>query len=298
MRLALIPLMVLPICLSAQMLRTVPAERDGEHPAFDPAFIQRNGVLSISGVPSVKPDGRPMRELPDRLTYHFDEEGRMVQSQSSRGRPGTGLDTTSFTWTHDAELRTISELRNDLTGHYLLERALDSLGRIIRESYVRVANAGPDRYHFQVGERTEISSESYTYRIEGDSAWVRVYLNNLGLPYREQRHAHDRLGYLRCIEDHYLVSGRRSTVHFLYDEKGRLSERLIRPDLQGTRTTRETYAYDTAGNLLVVDVHQDGRHTRHEELMYEERTMFLKARLTRDLTTGQIHVVRYHTTRR
>ncbi len=174
----------------------------------------------------------------------------------------------------------------------------DRLGRPVSETYVRVANTGPDRYRFQPGERTVISDERYTYRTESDTAWVREYRNNLGLPYREQRHAYDQWGYLRSIEDRYLVSGRRSRVSFRYDEKGRLAERIVRPDLREARSTMETYRYDPAGNLTTREVYHDDRHVRHEEYLYEEHTMFLKARIAKDMATGQIHVVRYHTERR
>ena len=298
MRAVLLPLLLLPVLAAAQMLRVVPSEREAEHPSWDPAFIQRNGITAITGVPSVKPDGRPMRELPERLLHRFDGEGRLVYSNSTHGRPGTGLDTTSVAWTYDAAGRAVAQLRTDLAGHYLLETTLDSLGRPVNETYVRVANTGPDRYRFQPGERTVISDERYAYRTESDTAWVREYRNNLGLPYREQRHASDQWGYLRSIEDRYLVSGRRSRVSFRYDEKGRLAERIVRPDLREARSTTETFRYDAAGNLTTLEVYHDDRHVRHEEFLYEEHTMFLKARLTKDMTTGQIHVVRYHTERR
>ena len=61
-----------------------------------------------------------------------------------------------------------------------------------------------------------ISEERHVYRTESDTAWIRTTLNDRGLPYREQRHAYDRWGYLRSIEDRYLVSGRRSRVTFRY----------------------------------------------------------------------------------
>lgn len=298
MRLVLLSLLLLPATVVAQMLRVVPSDREAEHPPWDAAFMQRNGVSTITGVPSVKPDGRPMRELQVRSLYRFDAAGRLIDANTSHGRPGTGLDTTSEAWTYDADGRAVAQLRTDLAGHYLLETVLDSLGRPVSETYVRVANTGPDRYRFQPGERTVISDERYTYRTESDTAWVREYRNNLGLPYREQRHAYDQWGYLRSIEDRYLVSGRRSRVSFRYDEKGRLAERIVQPDLREARSTMETYRYDPAGNLTTREVYHDDRHVRHEEYLYEEHTMFLKARLTKDLATGQIHVVRYHTERR
>ncbi|HQW87038.1 MAG TPA: hypothetical protein PLH93_07630, partial [Flavobacteriales bacterium] len=149
---------LLPMTTAAQMLRVAPTERDVEHPSWDPAFIKRNGITAITGVPSVKPDGRPMRELPERLLHRFDGEGRLVYSNSTRGRPGTGLDTTSVAWTYDDAGRAVAQLRTDLAGHYLLETTLDSLGRPVSETYVRVANTGPDRYRVGcAGESVDVT---------------------------------------------------------------------------------------------------------------------------------------------
>ncbi|MBV6403875.1 MAG: hypothetical protein IT228_10935 [Flavobacteriales bacterium] len=298
MRTVALLLALVPGVLPAQVLRILPSEKKPDHPSWDTAFMRRNAVAAIIGTTAVKVEGKPMYDLPERVLYRFDPAGRMVYANTSRGRPGSGTDTTSVIWEHDSLGRPLSQLRTDIAGHYLLETAYDSTGRAVGETYVRVANLGPDRYHFRPGERTVIGQERFGYRKESDTAWVRVYRNDLDLPYREQRHAYDRWGYLRSIEDLYLMSGRRSRVEFRYDEKGRLAERTEKPDLRGPQHVRETYRYDTVGNLLATELYQDDRLVRHEELLYEEGTMFLKARLSKDVATGRIQVVRYRTERR
>ena len=59
MRTVLFPLLLLPMTTEAQMLRVVPSEREAEHPSWDPAFIQRNGITAITGVPFVRPGPAP-----------------------------------------------------------------------------------------------------------------------------------------------------------------------------------------------------------------------------------------------
>jgi len=282
----------------AQMLSVPSTSEDTPQPVWDPYFIQRNGIATIVGVPSVKRDGQPIREQRERTLYRFDDLGRQVYANTSYGHPGTGTDTASTVITYDADGCVKERLRNDLAGHYLTEWTYDSLCRVASETYVRVENLGPDRYQFLAGQRTVISEERHVYRTESDTAWIRTTLNNLGLPYREQRHAYDRWGYLRSIEDRYLVSGRRSRVTFRYNEKGHLAERIVHADLLDPRTVKELYHYDVAGNLAASDLYHGDKAVRRDEYLYEENTMFLKARLSHDLESNMIRIMRYHTERR
>ena len=50
-----------------------------------------------------------------------------------------------------------------------------------------------------------------------------------------------------------------------------------------------------AGNLLSGELWHGEKHVHHEEYMYDEQTMQLKARLRKDTDTGVIHVIRFHT---
>ena len=93
-------------------------------------------------------------------------------------------------------------------------------------TYVRIENTGSDRYHLVPGVRTVISDEEHRYTAINDTAWTCTYLNELGLPYREQVFQRDRWGYLRTIDDRYIITGRRGRITFRYDEKGRPVERI------------------------------------------------------------------------
>jgi hypothetical protein len=130
-----------------------------------------------------------------------------------------------------------------------------------------------------------------------DTAFSCTWLNELGLPYREQVHQRDRYGYLRIIDDRYLITGRRGRTTFGYDEKGRLAERIQQTDLNKADSTRRTWQYDAAGNVLSGDLWHNDRLREHDEYLYEETTLFLKALITKDEDTKIIHVVRYTTER-
>lgn len=286
---------LVPCLLPAQALLVTPTDADPAAPHFNPLFIQRNRIAAIHGKRMVKRDNEPMRERKERYLYRFDEQGRATYSNNSFGQPGTGRDTASTTFEYDASGRLAKRLRNDLSGHFAYAVEHDAHDRPVRETYTRIENLGPDRYHLVPGAVTEISDEHFRYETVNDTVWKKVHVNSLGLPFREQRFTKDGHGYLRSIEDRYLISARRSLTTFRYDEKGRLYERTEQPDLNTPRTTRRTWRYDTAGNVTESELWHDDLHVEHAEFLYEEHTMMLKARLSKDIATGTIHVVRYTT---
>ena len=124
-----------------------------------------------------------------------------------------------------------------------------------------------------------------------------TWLNDLGLPYRERIFHTDRWGYLRVIDDRYLVTERRSRISFRYSEHGRLFERIEQADLAASSTVKHVWRYENIGNVISCDKSRDDRVVTHTEYLYEEQTMLLKATLTKDMDTGLIHIMRYTTER-
>ena len=76
MRILLLVLGLLPAAFAGAQVLLVPA--DAEDPAdlvFNPRFIQRNGIASMTGTTHIKRDGEPMYQRPERLHFRFDEQG-------------------------------------------------------------------------------------------------------------------------------------------------------------------------------------------------------------------------------
>lgn len=283
---------------TGQALLILPEPADAHDLHFNPLFIQRNNIATIIGQRMVKRDGEPMRERNERYLYRFNPSGLPVYTNNSFGKPGSGHDTASTTYTYDTAGRVRRRLRNDLNGHYAYDVELDDRGRAVRETYTRVENLGTDRYNLIPGKVTEISDEHFRYETVNDSTARKLFTNNHGLPFREQVYAKNTLGYLKSIEDRYLISNRRSRITFRYDEKGRLTERVEQPDLDRPRTTKRTWSYDKAGNVIDGTLWHDDRAMERDEYLYDAATMELTARLTKDLASGVIHVVRFTTERR
>jgi YD repeat-containing protein len=293
-------LFVVLLCTTThgQALLILPEPSDVQDLHFNPLFVQRNNIATIIGQRMVKRDGEPMRERNEKYLYRFNPSGLPVYSNNSFGRPGTGHDTASTTYTYDTAGRIRRRLRNDLNGHYAYDVELDDQGRAIRETYTRVENLGTDRYDLIPGKVTEISDEHFRYEAVNDSTSRKLFTNNHGLPFREQVFVKNKLGYLKSIEDRYLISNRRSRVTFRYDEKGRLTERVEQSDLDKANTTKRTWQYDQAGNVITGFLWHDERQIERDEYLYNDHTMELTARLTKDLASGVIHVVRFTTERR
>lgn len=289
---------VLTTALPAQCLIVLAEVEEPMMPHFNEQFIARNNIAAIHGELMLKRENEPMRTQKEKYLYRFDEQGRMIYRNSSFGQPGSGRDTAQvfFHYDHNGNVRTRS--RNDLNGHFAFEVERDEKGRAVRETYTRIENLSSDRYALVPGKTTEISDEHFTYHQVSDTVLKKVYINGLGLPFREQRFISNSTGYLRVIEDLYLISNRRSRIEFHYDENGRLAERVDQPDLARDRKTNRYWRYDKAGNVIEGELWHDGVQIEREEYMYEESTMMLKARLTKNIETSAINVVRFKTDQR
>ncbi len=291
-RLIILLFLIVTFGAEAQVLLIQPGTDDPGKLCFNPQFIARNRIASMVGEQSVKRDNRPMLARSEKHVYRFDELGRTIYANHSFGQPGTGRDTASTLFTFDEKGDLVRRLRNDLSGYFGYDVVRDERGRPVRETFTRIENLSTDRYELEPGTITEISDEHFQYETVNDTVLKRIYINSLGLPYREQLHTSDRLGYLRSIEDRYLVNNRRSRISFAYDEKGRLAERIEQPDLARPRVIRRTWKYDPAGNVTDGALFHDERQINRDEYLYDESGM-LKARLTLDIETNNIDVLKF-----
>ena len=94
---------LVPVLLAAQQLLVPASAEVQDELVFNPAFVARNSVRSISGTLLVKREGQPMRERNEKHLYRFDEQGRITYSNISFGHPGSGRDTASVGFFYDAK---------------------------------------------------------------------------------------------------------------------------------------------------------------------------------------------------
>ena len=291
--------LLLSCCIAhAQMLRVEPGTDDPMALRFNEAFIQRNGVVSIESQGNVKRDGEPIRQKNERSEYRFDVAGRMAYSNNSYGRNNAVMDTSHVTWLYDPKGRPVEQQRIDRSGRFAQRDSLDTEGRCLRRTHVRIQEPVTGGYNSPKATETIISDERYTHAALNDTAQRVTWHNDRGLPYREQVFRNDKWGYLRTIEDCNIITGRRGETSFRYDEKGRLAERIERSDIASSSTRKHIWRYDNVGNVTLCDAWRDDKQIRHTEYLYEDGTLLLKAIIAKDMETGLIHITRFTTTRR
>jgi hypothetical protein len=278
------------------MLLIEPGSGDPNLLHFDPQFIARNGVKGVDGQAWIKRDGQPMVPLDRFFSYRFGDGGRLGSSKTTFGTTEAGVDTASVMYSYDGEGRLLQELHNDIHGFFALRTEYDGNGRPMHVTNVRMENLGSDRSHFVEGVHTVISDERYQYTAINDTIWRKTYLNDRGRPYQEETFTQDRLGYLRGIERHNLITQRRGRISFIYDENGRLAERIEQADLGSPATIAWNWTYDDVGDPIARDLSRNGVLVRHSEYLYAEGTLFLKAVITKDNDRGLIEIMRYETT--
>lgn len=281
----------------AQMLLVEPGADDPMLLHFNPEFIARNNVKSVSAQVWTKQEGRPMVPQDRFFLYRFGDGGRLGYSNNSFGKPGSGIDTASVMYSYDSSGALLQELHNDINGYFALRTQYDDKGRPVHVTNVRMENLSSDRYQFVEGTNTIISDERYQYATLNDTMWRKTFLNDRGRPYQEVTFTQDKLGYLRSIETHNLITQRRGRTTFTYDAKGRLAQRIEQVDLGNPSNTMWEWTYDASGDPLTRDLTRNGVLRRHSEYLYAEGTLFLKAIITKNNETGLIEIVRYETSR-
>lgn len=291
--LLLLVLVATSLAMNAQMLLVDAGPGDPTTLHFNTEFIRRNSVKSVKGQDWTKKDGRPMVARNRFYLYRFGETGRLGFSNTSFGKPGSGVDTASVIYTTGTDGRLLEELHNDPNGWYALRSEFDAGGRPVRTTHVRIENLSTDRYRLQPGANTVISDETFSYADINDTTVRKTCMNDRGRPYREEVSTRNALGYLLRIDDRNLITQRMGRTTFTYDAKGRLKERTTVSDLGRPFEETWRWTYDAAGNPITRDLLRNGVLTRHSEYVYAEGTLFLKAVVTRDKETGLIELVRY-----
>jgi len=275
---------------SAQQLLLLPEQNPNElH--WNPVFMQRNSIAQIHGDISVKREGQRIINKPEKYLYKFDQAGQTAYRNTSYGKPGTGIDTTFVQFEYDENGKLLRELSTDVGGHFEKVNTYDSTGLLATQTYGRVANLNTNRYDLKPGERTEISDERYRYE-RSEKLLKKTYYNDRELPFREVRFHYDDDGYLMQIEHISLMSRKRRIEQFTYDDKGRLKQRLKHSDT-GKPSKRTVYTYDSVNNIVKREVFIGQTQTIHEEYLYDLNSGLLDARLTKDLETGVIRIVKY-----
>ena len=259
---------------------------------FNPAFVRANKVSEISGSFSSKRESDIIRESGERITYEFDRAGRLVKVETSRKIRGQ-REFNAIVYRYDRDGLLLDRIVADVNGATSYRFTYDDQRRVISETCSRMES--PRDTLLETGpKRTEIYTEHIRYT-ELENGEKRTTYNSYDKPYKEEWLLRDEHGYLREHRTRFITNNRMSFVHFEYNERGLLSEKIVRANLSNPDTLQFNYVYDDAGNLLEAYEKLNGESIRRIEYLYDESNWLMKARLAKDEATEFIRIAQYKT---
>ena len=184
--------------------------------------------------------------------------------------------------------------RNDSYGFYSYNYEYDSTGQTTSEKYCRDENTGPSKHHFELGKQYIIVSESFKNEWLSDLELKKTYYNNYGRPYQEKYTRWNEMGYLVEEETVLLMNSKRNKTKYEYDEKGQVVAKIHSSNITGNSELRYEYLYDEVGNLMESNEYRNGKHITKRTVIYEEKTMLMKAIIVKDVATEYMSIVRYY----
>lgn len=259
-----------------------------EKPVFNNEFIARNRIKKLTGYNSTKASMDFIRESADLIVYEFDMLGRVIREYK------TAFGDTILIMYEYNNLNMITLKRqSDQYGYHTYVYDYDSKGRVVKQEYRRDSNRKNNKLNFVLDESFVITSEKFEYLDYNDSTYKKIYFNNAGKEYRYEFFYFDDQGYLLRQEARLKNGSGRSEVEYTYDDKGRLASKKTKVNLGNTSINLWEYEYDDLGNLLSLKYYRNRNYTTEYQVVYDKKTLFLKALLTRDHATNFITITKF-----
>jgi hypothetical protein len=285
--------LILSAGASAQIIENAGGTAFTDDNFFNASFIRNNKIQVIRGSVSTKREGEAMIKRDQFFHYEFDKQGRITKMMSTFASYSSNRDTTIILFHYNERGLLATKRRNDNNGFYSYNFEYDTMGRVVKETYCRDENCGPDRYHFKLGQQFVISSETYTYHQYVKNQRVKKFYNNYGLQYQEEFSYYNELGYLTEEVLRLTLSGKESKILYEYDEKGRVSKKSDVSYIFGYNEISNTYTYDKFGNLEEQSIFHNGKQKTLRSLLYDKNTYLMNAQVMKDFETGLIYIFRY-----
>lgn len=283
----------IPLALSGQIIANQTGSVFEDENFFNPQFIKQNKIKVITGKLSTKKELETIIERGLIVQYHFDTTGRLIRYLQSFYTGGSKIDTSVVEYFYEKG-NLISKRQNDNYGYYTYTYTYNENGKLVEETYSRETNLLPRKDTFVLAERYIITTNNYAYENPGEGKQKRKLLNSYGRAYQEEVFTTDKNGFLTEIEVLLIVSNKRARTTFKYNERGDVTEKLDTRDLSSSNKSQWwTFKYDKLGNLLEEDIYRNDKHIYHREVLYDEKTMLLKALITKDMEANYISILKY-----
>lgn len=276
---------------NAQLILNNNCQAFTDYNFFNSEFVKKNKIKFIEGRTSTKKENDIIRENDIVCLYEFNAKGLLIKQMYSHHATGYRTDTTTIIYYYDSLDRLVTKRQNDNYSFYSYNFSYDSLGNIIKETYCRDENIGPNKKEFKLGNQYEIIAESYSYKVQNEKK-IKTYYNNYGKEYQLKEYFYNSLNYLIEEKTFYTLTSRQTShVKYEYNEKGFAIAKTESDN--DAPVSIFTYEYDKIGNLTVFESFLDNSEVFHKELLYDNTSMLLNATITKDLRTNLITIVKY-----
>lgn len=285
MRLIALLFLLFPLLSFAQLFTNEEGEVYTDEPFFNAEFIRKNDLKQIKGRYSIKKSGEVMKELEAYEVFTFDSLGRLIERYETYPFDGS-RDTMFWKYVYNDRGRLIYRSYGSNRRWQYWTYLYDEKGRVVSYDVFRqVKEFGEVRAYKQ-------KTQTYTYeKREADS--LKIINNSFDLPFQEERLVYDDAGRLIVRDKRFITNnhGWIDSLHF--DKYGRLLQITHQSTREEMPKDKHVYVYDENGNPLSKDVYRYRRHAEEYQFIYNSKTGYCSAVLSRDPATENIVVLRF-----
>ena len=272
---------------NGQMLNNIEGKTFGDVPYFNEAFVQRNKIKTIKGYYSTKATLDIIRKSKDIYYYEFNAKGQLIQDY--RTQYGDTL-ISIYEYNEGGVLSVLRKSDND--GFHSYHYKYDKRGRILEREYRRDFNKVGDVANFKLDKSFSISIEKFEYlKMEGLN-YKKIYYNNAGRVYQEEFFYFEEKGYLIRQEARMKMGASFTNTTYVYDEFGRVKEKIIEKRLTNTYKTRWVYEYDEHSNVLAQHYYKKKVYLSESQIVYSQDNLLIEAIITRDVETNLVTILK------
>lgn len=283
--------LLLPVCITGQLLDNRGCAVFSGDPFFYTEFIDNNNIKSITGAVSTKGDLQVIKSKGLITKFLFDTTGSLSKQFDSFYR-GKKKDSSIITYHYDSLGNITTKRMSDSYGFFSYNYKHNSVGDVVQKTYCRDENATNDKNNFKLKKQYTIVNETYSY-IRTDSSLQKNVFNNHGSVYQKEYFTYDENKLLVKKVKKLIVNHKKAETTYKYNDLMKVSEMKIQKDMSKEAYTRFVYEYDELGNLEVIDEYRNAVLKTHKEVIYNKSTLLMKALLVQDVNSNFITITKF-----
>lgn len=260
---------------------------------FSEKFIRQNKIKSATAEISFKRELQTIVKTGNVQRFEFGLDGKLARQMETISVAGNIKDTAITYFIYNAKKQLEMKRSSDGYGFYSYHYEYDEAGNIIKQVYSRDENKG-FKNDFQLSKQFIINSESYRYEQLSSAQKKRRFFNDNGSEYKSVITSLNEYGNMLEEETRFVVTGRKSSITYKYDEYFRLSEKSDISMVPEENKIVSVFTYDEFGNVLQEKISRNGTLKTTREFLYDKKTFLLEAQLVKDEATQTIHIYKYN----